>query len=396
MKIKTVSSPSVRKSSIIDALPIMPALNSDSEEEMLPTITEADSESLDSSKNYAELKSSSQTDDGNVSSHVIEKKKKKKKHKHQQLEDQSHILETSQQILIDLCREMKSLQSSVLTSTSEATSAMKDNVVSNENLLHNIQEEITVLRNNLKQLDVAIETKATPEQITEMGRIRSIQILLAEAQQDKDKTVSLYESHARRGYEEIERLRTDLERERGENERLRSELAQRLGNAGDGIGPMSPLKLGYNGPAMYVSGAPQNENALKSPDEEKTIGTFDDMTLDTKQTAENTVLYETKSLKKRIIHMKKKLQVAQLEAKEAGTLRSELEGMRLKMEGLRRECAEKDGLIQRLREDIDALKGGGGAFGMSGATTSSGARSRSVTVTTTTKKKSGPRWWNGM
>ena len=276
---------------------------------------------------------------------------------------------------------------------------MKDNVASNSNLLHNIQEEITVLRNNMKQLDVAIETKATPEQITEMGRIRSIQILLAEAQQDKDKTVSLYESHARRGYEEIERLRADLERERGENERLRSELAQyHHGSiAGGGIGPMSPLKLGYGGPAMYVNAAPtSNENNLKSPDEEKTIGTFDDMTLDTKQTAENTVLYETKSLKKRIIHMKKKLQVAQLEAKEAGTLRSELEGMRLKMEGLKRDCAEKDRLIQRLREDIDALKSGGGAFGVSGATASSGVRPKSVTVTTTTKKKGGPRWWNGM
>ena len=51
--------------------------------------------------------------------------------------------------------------------------------------------------------------------------------------------------------------------------------------------------------------------------------------------------------------MKKKLQVAQLEAKEADNLRSVLESMRLKIEGMRKEGMEKDKIIQRLKEFID-------------------------------------------
>ena len=244
-----------------------------------------------------------------------------------------------------------------------------------------------LLRNNLHTLDVTIESRATPEQILEMGKIRAIQSLVADVQADKDKTVELYEVHAKRGYEEIERLRVDLERERGDNLRLRQELDQ-FKSGGNGVAgiPSSPVKgvvTAYAGPAMYVNG-----DNLKSTDGE-TIGTFDDMTLDTKQTAENTVAYETKSLKKRIIHMKKKLQVAQLEAKEAAGLRSEVESMRLKMEGMKKEGLEKDRIIERLREDIANLRRGS----VGAANASVNSHSRSVTVTTTTKKN---RWWNGL
>jgi predicted RNase H-like nuclease (RuvC/YqgF family) len=442
------------------------AQGSDEEDEMLSTINEGDSESLDS--NYVDSKPpakpaseailppgssvqfyglqemshlndttgtieaylngiqgySVRCQDGNVvnakpgnlfrlasndAHHDKEHKKKKKKSKR---EDNSHILETSQQILVDLCNEMKSLQSSIVSSTSTSTSIMTENISSNTTLLHQIQTEVDLLRSNLKQLDVTIESKATPSQILEMGKIRAIQSLVANVQADKDKTVQLYETHARRGYEEIERLRSDLEREREENAKLREEMHQIQSFANHG--PLSPMKGSmnvYTGPSMYVNGNANNLDITKpgGGGDGETIGTFDDMTLDTKQTTDNTVAYETKSLKKRIIHMKKKLQVAQLEAKEADNLRSELESMRLKMEGMRKEGMEKDKIIQRLKEDIDGLKrgyscGGVGNVAASAATTSAAAntvsvanpQTRSVTVTTTTKKKGANRWWNGL
>jgi predicted RNase H-like nuclease (RuvC/YqgF family) len=362
----------------------MPTPSSDDEDEMLPTINEADSESLDSSHVESTAKKSDHEKE--------DKKKKKKKSRQQPKDDTSHILETSQQILVDLCNEMKSLQSSIVSSTSEATSSMMDNITSNTSLLHTIQTEIDLLKSNLKQLDGAIESKATPEQISEMSRIRAIQILLSEAQRDKEKSIQLYETHARRGYEEIERLRKDLDYERAENARLRNEMDQlRVQGHTNNTLLSSPMKCPpYNGPTMYING----HNELKSSEE--TIGTFDDMTLDTKQTTDNTVAYETKSLKKRIIHMKKKLQVAQLEAREAVGLRSELESLRLQMEKLKREGMEKDKMIQRLKEDIDALRRGQWVGDSAAGSSSRQVSGSSVTITTTTKKKGGGRWWNGL
>ena len=88
--------------------------------------------------------------------------------------------------------------------------------------------------------------------------------------------------------------------------------------------------------------------------------------------------------------MKKKLAVVSLEAKEADGLRCELERMRVTMESMKKESAEKDKTIQRLKEDIANLKRG---YGGVGAPSSTGAATAS-SVTTTTKKKSGNRWWN--
>ncbi|KAL7519632.1 hypothetical protein ACHAWX_004392 [Stephanocyclus meneghinianus] len=313
-----------------------------------------------------------------------DKKKKKKKSKKDSYEDNSHILETSQQILVDLCNEMKSLKESISATTSAATSAMKDNLTSNTALLHTLQDQMDLLRSNLHQIDVTIDSKATPAQIEEMGRIRAIQEMLAASTEDKNKTIQLYETHARRGYEEIERLREDLDRERDENERLRGELGRLSGSS---YAPSLWSKGGTG--TMYVI---NDGNSLKQiSNDGASLGTFDDMTLDTKLSADNTIAYETKSLKKRIIHMKKKLQVAQLEAKEAGQLRSELESMRLQMERMKKESAEKDRTIQKLREDIALLRGG--------ETAASGAPSQqhsSVTITTTSRRNSGNKWWQGL
>eukprot|EP00956_Cyclotella_meneghiniana_P014839 scaffold22383_cov37-Cyclotella_meneghiniana.AAC.2 len=353
-------------------------------------------------RNNLSLVSSSSSDSNNNNTKEVKKKKKKSsKHHHQRDHDnQSHVLEASQQILVDLCNEMKSLQSSIITSTTESTSVMQNNIHSNTTLLHQIQTEVNLLQSNLRQLDNTIQHRATPEQISEMGKIRAIQNLLADAQADKNTTVQLYEMHARRGYEEIERLHVDLEVERKENTRLREEVdvlrnnyAAVSGGVVGGIvpgptGPLSPIKGGYGIPDAYVNGSNDNNNA-KGEDGGETIGTFDDMTLESKQTNDNTVAYETKSLKKRIIHMKKKLAVVTLEAKEADGLRCELERMRVAMESMKKENVEKDKTIQRLKEDIANLKRG---YSGVGAPSSTGAAT--TAASSVTKKKSGNRWWN--
>ena len=68
---------------------------------------------------------------------------------------------------------------------------------------------------------------------------------------------------------------------------------------------------------------------------------FDDMTLETKGSYDTTT-YEMKSLKKRIIHMKKKLAVAQQEAKETADLRAEVEKLRIACETEKKASLNKD------------------------------------------------------
>merc|ERR1719333_55722 len=84
-------------------------------------------------------------------------------------------------------------------------------------------------------------------------------------------------------------------------------------------------------------------------------GDFDDMTLETKGSYDTTT-YEMKSLKKRIIHMKKKLTIAQMEAKETGELRSEVERLRIECETQKKASAAKDETIKRLEKEIEVLK----------------------------------------
>ena len=78
----------------------------------------------------------------------------------------------------------------------------------------------------------------------------------------------------------------------------------------------------------------------------------DDMTLNTKESYE-TSAYEMKSLKKRIIHMKKKLEAAQLEAKEAGELRAEVERLRVQAQVEGKETGELRGELERLRSQVE-------------------------------------------
>jgi len=136
------------------------------------------------------------------------------------------------------------------------------------------------------------------------------------------------------------------------------------------------------------------------------------MTLETKGSYE-TVQYEMKSLKKRIIHMKKKLTVAQLEAKETGTLRSEVERLRVQCETEKKASLAKDETIKRLENEIEELKRNQAnaaaalssfnkqSSGSSSKSGSSGKASRrssppqapaSKTVITTKKTK----WWQNL
>ena len=318
----------------------------------------------------------------NESSENKAKKKKKKRGKRDKdplngYSPEDH--DTAQQILVDLCTEMKDLKASMQRGQ-EKTS---ENLDSNQQVIRQLADQMQMLRGNMHQLDVVIESKATPEQIEELARIRAVQEMMKVVTDDKERTVSVYEQHARRGYEEIERLRQDLESERKEVAALRAELdivrgdRQRMMssgggaggggggllspghnmyiNAGDSVGGDSGAGGSQHGPgAMYINGgvAPGRKFSASGGG---IGGDFDDMTLETKGSYE-TVQYEMKSLKKRIIHMKKKLTVAQMEAKETSTLRSEVERLRVQCETEKKGSLAKDETIKRLEQEVKELK----------------------------------------
>ena len=144
------------------------------------------------------------------------------------------------------------------------------------------------------------------------------------------------------------------------------------------------------------------------------------MTLETKGSYE-TVQYEMKSLKKRIIHMKKKLTISQQEAKETGSLRTEVERLRVQCETEKKASAAKDETIKRLQNEIQELKRnqanassasyrqsnvsslGSKSAAAAAATTAASSSTRSSprrasppsskTVVTTTKKT---KWWQNL
>ena len=279
------------------------------------------------------------------------KKDKKKKAKGKDAGHSATDYDVAQQILIDLCTEMKDLKKSMQDGQKRAS----ENLDSNQLVVTRLADQMEMLRGNMKQLDQVIESKATPKQIEEMSRIRAVQEIVKAVTDDKERTVGVYEEHARRGYEEIERLRRDLDSERGEVAALRAELEilrgsrQRLSasgpnpifiNSGDSVGGESPIKYA----TMHNNGGTNGEIRLSG------LST-DDMTLDTKESYE-TSAYEMKSLKKRIIHMKKKLTVAQLDAKETGELRGEVERLRVQSETEKKASQAKDEIIKRLEDQI--------------------------------------------
>ena len=103
------------------------------------------------------------------------------------------------------------------------------------------------------------------------------------------------------------------------------------------------------------------------------------MTLETKGSYDTTA-YETKSLKKRILHMKKKLTVAQQEAQEAAGLRAAAEDLRAREGAARKAGAAKDARITELEAAVAALRrpaaaGAGGRVAGAPSRTSSGASS---------------------
>ena len=391
--------------------------------------------------------SASTTDNNNeVNSNDSSKKKEKKKKKRGKRDKDPHSTivryspedhDTAQQILIDLCNEMKELKNTMST----AQSATSDNLTSNSQVLKSLNVQMEMIQSNMKQLDIVIESKATPDQIEELARIRAIQEMMKVVTDDKERTVAVYEQHARRGYEEIERLRNDLNNEckevaslraeldivRGDRQRMMSSSSGGLGGGG-GLGPAnmyihagdsvggdsgaggSHAGNSMKGPgAMYINGGAVGRKSFGG-------GDFDDMTLETKGSYE-TVQYEMKSLKKRIIHMKKKLTVAQMEAKETGTLRSEVERLRVQCETEKKASLAKDETIKRLENEIEELKrnqanaaaalssfnkqssasssksGSSGASGKASSRRSSQPQAPvSKTVTTTKKAK----WWQNL
>lgn len=345
----------------------------------LPTITEEDGESVRSgsttqsnpksngaeSASAAASSAAAAAEEGKKEKSKREKKKKKKDAAAAAAGYSAEDHDTAQQILVDLCTEMKDLKNSMMDGQDKTC----ENLDSNQQVLRRLADQMGMLQGNMRELDQVIESKATPEQIEELARIRAVQEMMKVVTDDKERTVGVYEQHARRGYEEIERLRHDLESERKEVAALRAELdivrgdrqrmmsgsgpANMYIHAGDSVGGSS-AGGGSQGPgAMYINGGPPRRisgGGLKGSGSD-----FDDMTLETKGSYD-TQVYEMKSLKKRIIHMKKKLTVAQMEAKETGVLRTEVERLRVQLQTEKKGSQAKDEAIKRLKNEIAELK----------------------------------------
>lgn len=347
----------------------MSSLDDDLNAASLSTITEED-ESVRSGSTTSNKKSNGEemasTEEAHREGAAGKDKKKRKKSKLKGVAVGGYSPEdhdTAQQILVDLCTEMKDLKNVMQIGQEKAG----ENLDSNQQVMRRISDQMQMLQGNMKQLDQVIESKATPEQIEELSRIRAVQEMMRVITDDKERTVAVYEQHARRGYEQIERLRQDLASERNEVAALRAELdivrgekqrmlssmtSNGLGtgnmyiNGGDSIGGDST-----NPGSLYLNGGPSSGGRSIISGR----GDFDDMTVESRGSME-TAAYETKSLKKRIIHMKKKLSMAQMEAKETGELRAEVERLRVKCEKERKSSQAKDETIKQLGNEIKELK----------------------------------------
>jgi len=350
----------------------MPALDVDDDlnTASLPTITEED-ESIRSgstaskrarSKKANGVAAAATRDEGektDLEKRIEEKRqaKKEKKKKHKDTFQSDH--DAAQQILVDLCNEMKELKTSMKEDQEKTNTAMVGNLESNQLIMKTLSDQLEAMRGNIKQLDQVIEHRATPEQIEELARIRAVQEMISVAAEDKERTVKIYETHARRGYEEIERLRQDLESERKEVAALRTELEivreeRHRMMVTSQKGSAAGIERVMFDDSSSKGGSRKGPGSLYLRDVRK-MSDFDDMTLET-QGSYDTTVYELKSLKKRIIHMKKKLTVAQQEAKETADLRAEVERLRIAYETEKKASLNKDEIINRLKREIENLK----------------------------------------
>ncbi|KAL9182439.1 hypothetical protein ACHAXT_013091 [Thalassiosira profunda] len=367
------------------------------EDDLLPTITEEDGESVRSGSTSADK--DKLPIDKMMAGDKKEKKRRKKREKKDVFSGEDH--DTAQQILVDLCTEMKDLKNSMQEGNDATNSAMTSSLESNQKVVQRLTDQMEMLEGNMKQLDQVIESKATPEQIEELARIRAVQEMIKSVTDDKERTVGVYEEHARRGYEEIERLRQDLACERKEVVALRAELEIVRGDrqrmmangpvpfigGGDSVGGGS--STGGAPGAKYLNGS----NNMSGKKISVGGGDFDDMTLETKGSYD-TAAYEMKSLKKRIIHMKKKLTVAQANAKEADDLRGTVENLRIELEMEKKVSKAKDDTIKRLEKEVEELKraqaGAAKATPRRNSYGKTAATKPAASKTVVTKKK---KWW---
>lgn len=222
--------------------------------------------------------SASTTDNNEVNSNDSSKKKEKKKKKRGKRDKDPHSStggyspedhDTAQQILIDLCNEMKDLKNEMSNSQSATTT----NLDSNSKVMKSLTTQMEMIQSNMKQLDIVIESKATPDQIEELARIRAVQEMMKVVTDDKERTVSVYEQHARRGYEEIERLRNDLNNERKEVAALRAELdivrgdrQRMMSSSGGGLTPANMyIHAGDSVGGDSGAGGSHTGNSMKGP-----------------------------------------------------------------------------------------------------------------------------------
>jgi len=390
----------------------MPALDDDINAS-LPTIAEED-DSIRSGSTTASKEAGNNNSDNGAAAATREggkieeerkeerrrgKKDKKKRLKEQYAEDH----DTAQQILVDLCNEMKELKTSLQEDQEKTTTTMMGNLESNQLVMKSLSEQLEAMQGNMKQLDQVIESKATPEQIEELARIRAVQEMISVVTEDKEQTVKIYETHARRGYEELERLRQDLESERKEVAALRTELEIVREERHKLLAKSPSPRVSVGGLEAYMAddsssqgggsrkgpgGMYLNGGSLSRVDVRK-MSDFDDMTLETKGSYDTTT-YEMKSLKKRIIHMKKKLAVAQQEVKETADLRAEVEKLRIACETEKKASLNKDETINRLKKEIEDLRRGQVGAVATATVSSSPAVPRTQTHAQVPRRKSPP------
>jgi hypothetical protein len=360
-------------------------------------------ESADTMLATAERTGSFGVDGEVIRSGKDKEKKKRRKSRRKDADAASSFLsfaavehDTAQQILVDLCTEMKELKTFMQKSQEKAIA----NLDSNQQIVTTLVAQMDMLQQNMKQLDFVIESKATPEQIEELARIRAVQEMMQVVTDDKERTVGVYEDHVRRSYEEIERLRQDLVNERQEVAALRAEIESvrehrpRMVANGLGLGNMfrndaadstdGESDVGSRPGSMYMTGGVKR--LASRGGDVATEGEFDDMTLESKGSLDTTS-YEVKSLKKRIIHMKKKLAAVQLEARETGELRAEVERLRVQCETEKKAAHIKNEKISTLEHELAELKRNPPKAASSSASVTQSKPS--VHDTMHTKKK----WW---
>ncbi|KAK1745832.1 hypothetical protein QTG54_003756 [Skeletonema marinoi] len=376
----------------------MPALDDDINAS-LPTIAEEDDSIRSGSTTASKEAGNNNSDNGaaaatregeKIEEERKEEKRRGKKDKKKRLKEQyAEDHDTAQQILVDLCNEMKELKTSLQEDQEKTTTTMMGNLESNQLVMKSLSEQLEAMQGNMKQLDQVIESKATPEQIEELARIRAVQEMISVVTEDKEQILERLRQDLESERKEVAALRTELEIVREERHKLLAKSPSPRVSVGGLEAYMADDSSSQGGGSRKGPGGMYLNGGSLSRVDVRKMSDFDDMTLETKGSYDTTT-YEMKSLKKRIIHMKKKLAVAQQEVKETADLRAEVEKLRIACETEKKASLNKDETINRLKKEIEDLRRGQVGAVATATVSSSPAVPRTQTHAQVPRRKSPP------